>query len=803
MSAMAYPKLAQACSEGGMPFPQHLAEAHPRIIDRIETSWGTHDCASQLASYVFSDRPDRSGFSFEVLRELFMLKELHEANFPHLSFSPNDPFAATMAEVVRADVDRRREAAKKPLGSAVDRRPLKQIPISMQKEGALAAAGPSPAAAPAAEAVRAAEPTTKATTELPKAAAPVHTPWPEVSSLNELRAIVERREKGERLPPRDTRPTLEILRQYLGLRDEDIEAALKVQKQIGKKAGPIGQVLLSMGVIEAEHITRVLCLQYGVLMVDLKRFQILPEVMRKVPIEVSRKHRAVPIALLGGTLFLAVENPFDFAEREYFAFLAKSKVELVMTAATQISQWLAEYGTVRSVRQGAQEFDAMAQKALGKSPEELATALQAEEEEEDKSTISQNDSSIVSLVNKILSDAAEIGASDIHIECFPGEPLARIRFRRDGRLEDYSQYSASYHRAVVSRIKIMAALDIAERRLPQDGKISFVRADRRRLDLRVATIPTTRGIENVTIRLLASNEPIPLTKLQMSSRDLEVFQRLLAKPYGLLLVCGPTGSGKTTTLHSALAELNRPENKIWTAEDPIEIVQKNICQVQVNPEIGWTFAKALRSFLRADPDIIMIGEMRDAETAGIAVEASMTGYLVLSTLHTNSAAETAARLLDLGVDPFNLSDALIGVLAQRLTRRLCPHCRQRTETSQAELEELAAEYVYSAEDHMPSKQEKEAIIAEWQKRLGAGAPVALWHAQGCQQCNREGYRGRVAVFELMEVSPRIRSAIAHRASAVEIQKLAIAEGMHTLKQDGIEKALLGLTDMREVRAVCA
>ncbi|MCX7897299.1 MAG: GspE/PulE family protein, partial [Rhodocyclaceae bacterium] len=405
-------------------------------------------------------------------------------------------------------------------------------------------------------------------------------------------------------------------------------------------------------------------------------------------------------------------------------------------------------------------------------------------------------------VNKFINDAAEVGASDIHLECFPMEPLARIRFRRDGRLEDYSQYSASYHRAVVSRIKIMASLDIAERRLPQDGKISFLRPDKKRIDLRVATIPTTRGIENVTIRLLASNEPMPLQKLQMAERDLHAFQRMLARPYGLLLVCGPTGSGKTTTLHSALAELNRPENKIWTAEDPIEIVQKNICQVQVNPQIGMTFARALRSFLRADPDIIMIGEMRDTETANIAVEASMTGHLVLSTLHTNSAAETAARLLDLGVDPFNLADALIGVLAQRLTRRLCPQCRQRIETSAAELDELAAEYVYSAEERMPAHSEKDAIIEDWRRRLGASSPLALWQAPGCAQCHHEGYRGRVAIFELLEVSPRIRQAIAHRASAAEMQKIAISEGMHTLKQDGIEKALMGLTDMTQVRAVC-
>lgn len=453
------------------------------------------------------------------------------------------------------------------------------------------------------------------------------------------------------------------------------------------------------------------------------------------------------------------------------------------------------------MRQGDSEFRSLAKQALP----EIAGSYEAEaaDEGEGEGYLSQNDATIVGLVNKLISDAAEIGASDIHIESFPGEPLARIRFRRDGRMEDYSQYSASYHRAVISRIKIMASLNIAERRMAQDGKITFHRPDRTRIDLRVATIPTVRGIENVTIRLLHAGDPIPLDKLEMSPRDLAVFRRLVAKPYGLILVCGPTGSGKTTTLHSALKELNRPESKIWTAEDPIEIVQKNVCQVQVNPHIGWTFAMALRSFLRADPDVIMVGEMRDLETAGIALEASMTGHLVLSTLHTNSASETAARLLDLGIDPFNLADALAGVLAQRLTRRLCPHCRTKEETTPAEIDELASEYHFSAHQRLPSKTEKEAIVKDWQTRLLNGEPPALWSAKGCGQCGGEGYKGRVAVFELLEATPGIRERVAHKAAAAELQKGAVEEGMRTLKQDGIEKALLGLTDMTQVRAACS
>ncbi|MCX7896956.1 MAG: hypothetical protein N2441_03695, partial [Rhodocyclaceae bacterium] len=430
MDAKAYPKLSHACQEAGAPFPQRLIESHPRIAERIEATWGTREGTTELTNLVFSDRPNRAGFSFDVMRELFMLKELHEATYPHLSISPDDPFSSTVAEVTRADIERRREGSKGPGGSPADRWPIQAMDLSPKVS--LSAAQSSTAVKAIAEKV----------SEKPEPPA-VSPPWPMIASLNELRTLVERRKKGERLPQRDKRRILEILRHYMMLREEDIEIALKIQKQLSKKGMPIGKILLSMGFVKPETIVRVLCLQYGVLMVDLKRFQSVPEVMQKVPIDVARKHRAVPIAFLGGTLFLAVENPFEFAEREYFAFLTKAKIELVMATAAQISQWLADYGVVRSMHQGTQEFDALAQRALGKSMENVEEASK-EEVEEAASDDSQNDASIVSLVNKFINDAAEVGASDIHLECFPMEPLARIRFRRDGRLEDYSQYSASY-----------------------------------------------------------------------------------------------------------------------------------------------------------------------------------------------------------------------------------------------------------------------------------------------------------------------------------------------------------------------
>jgi type II secretory ATPase GspE/PulE/Tfp pilus assembly ATPase PilB-like protein len=355
---------------------------------------------------------------------------------------------------------------------------------------------------------------------------------------------------------------------------------------------------------------------------------------------------------------------------------------------------------------------------------------------------------------------------------------------------------------VVSRIKIMSDLDISERRKPQDGKIYFVRPGNGKLDLRVATIPTIRGIEDVTIRLLPAGEPMAINAIGMDERDLAVFRRMIAKPYGLILVCGPTGSGKTTTLHSALRELNTAERKIWTAEDPVEIVQKNICQVQVNPKIGWTFANALRAFLRADPDVIMIGEMRDQETARIALEASMTGHLVLSTLHTNSASETATRLLDLGADPYNLADAMLGILAQRLARKLCPACAERTPLGRADLEELAVEYYYAAQTRQPSFAERDAVIADWRKHFGKDNNLALWQPKGCDQCQGVGYKGRLGLYEVLEGTPAIRRQIRSQASAADFLHTAIGEGMTNLKQDGIRKALRGLTDMPQVRSAC-
>jgi type II secretory ATPase GspE/PulE/Tfp pilus assembly ATPase PilB-like protein len=417
------------------------------------------------------------------------------------------------------------------------------------------------------------------------------------------------------------------------------------------------------------------------------------------------------------------------------------------------------------------------------------------------SDVSENDSTIVNLVNQIILNAIQQEASDIHIELFNDGKEARIRFRRDGNMEIFSDYPRTYHKAVVSRIKIMSGLDISEKRRPQDGKISFRIPDDGRVDLRVATIPAMLGVEFVTIRILASGEPLPLGSLGMANRDTNVFREVFQRPYGLILVCGPTGSGKTTTLHSVLKELNTEERKIWTAEDPVEIVQPNLCQVQINSKIGMTFATVLRSFLRADPDVIMIGEMRDHETAQIALEASMTGHLVLSTLHTNSASETVARLLDLGIDAYNLSDALLAILAQRLARKLCTACARREEASAGDIEDLANEYYQSAHSSPPTLAERNDIIQGWRENFGVDGKLYLMHAVGCDKCTM-GYKGRIGLYELLSANPHLRHLIRQRSAASEYLATGIADGMRTLKQDGIEKVIRGITDMMQVHGAC-
>lgn len=416
------------------------------------------------------------------------------------------------------------------------------------------------------------------------------------------------------------------------------------------------------------------------------------------------------------------------------------------------------------------------------------------------------DNELVKLVNKVVIDAHRLGASDIHIEPRPGKEKVLVRFRQDGTLVPYIEIPASYRSALVTRIKIMCDLDISERRKPQDGKIKFRKFAPLDIELRVATIPTASGFEDVVMRLLANSEPIKLDKLGLSPRNLERLKQIIAKPYGLFFVCGPTGSGKTTTLHSILGDINTPETKIWTAEDPVEITQKGLRQVQVNRKAGLDFATMMRAFLRADPDVIMVGEMRDKETVSIGIEASLTGHLVLSTLHTNSAPESVVRLLDMGMDPFNFGDALLGVLAQRLAKRLCPACKQAYHPDAAEVQELLADYcedLHRTPEFIADPEGAPAAVLQgWRERFAdESGRFTLYRAVGCPECTA-GYRGRVGLHELMTASDEIKRLVQERARVSQMLAVALAEGMRTLRQDGIEKVLGGVTDILQVRRVC-
>ena len=416
------------------------------------------------------------------------------------------------------------------------------------------------------------------------------------------------------------------------------------------------------------------------------------------------------------------------------------------------------------------------------------------------------DNELVKLVNKIIVDAYKQGASDIHIEPRPGKEKTVIRFRKDGSLENYIEIPASYRSALSARIKIMCDLDISERRKPQDGKIKFKKYGPLDIELRVATIPSSGGVEDIVMRILAAGEPIPLDKLGVLPHNLERLKGAVSKPYGLFFVCGPTGSGKTTTLHSVLSYLNKPDTKIWTAEDPVEITQKGLRQVQVNRKSGLDFATAMRAFLRADPDIIMVGEMRDKETVGMGIEASLTGHLVFATLHTNSAPESIVRLLDMGMDPFNFADALLGILAQRLAKRLCSKCKQAYEPSQEEMKLLLDEYcteLLNTTDFIKDRKAGYArVYASWIKNyVNEKGKFTLYKAVGCDQCS-SGYKGRVGLHELMLGTDNAKKLLQEHARVAQLLACALEDGMLTLKMDGIEKVLSGITDIKMVRAVC-
>ena len=501
-----------------------------------------------------------------------------------------------------------------------------------------------------------------------------------------------------------------------------------------------------------------------------------PRLLRNLSRDYLKTNAWIPMRREGNEIHVLSNDPHDLEKRgDIQRAFPGGVIKLAVGLRCDIERYL-EHATGRSGR--GPLVDILEKLAEEAGRERISQA--------DLIGVNENDSIIAQLVNHVIAEAYRLGASDIHIEPSAGQKDTTIRFRVDGTCFTSMRIPAPYRRAVVSRIKIMANLDIAESRKPQDGKIAHRPTKDREIELRVATLPTSGGNEDVVLRLLTAKEPMRLDGMGLTSSMCEAIEAIAQKPYGMFLCVGPTGSGKTTTLHAVLQSINGDERKIWTAEDPIEITQEGLRQVQIHHKIGLTFASAMRAFLRADPDVIMIGEMRDKETADVAIEASLTGHLVLSTLHTNSAVETVVRLLDLGCDSFNFADAMLGVLAQRLCKRLCSRCKEAYPASQQEYEELI--HGYGAED--------------WSSLgMGSVTAVQLYRGRGCDLCNHTGFKGRVAIHELLLGSDGMKGLVQGRANTAALFLQARQDGMRTLVQDGIRKVLRGDTTYRQVRAV--
>ncbi|HEV8471349.1 MAG TPA: GspE/PulE family protein [Methylomirabilota bacterium] len=505
-----------------------------------------------------------------------------------------------------------------------------------------------------------------------------------------------------------------------------------------------------------------------------------PDLTKDLKLEFLKRNLWLPLKRdPDGSIVVLIDNPQDIQKVDsIYQVMRGHKITLAVGLKKDILQFLVVAGG-----EGGQRGN------IGDILSDLGAETASEKEEmTGGSEVDENDSAVIRLANQVIMDAFKARASDIHIEPYGTQKDTMIRLRIDGACQEYQRVPGAYRRALVARIKIMAMLDIAERRKPQDGKIKFRFPDgTREIELRVATVPTQGGNEDVVMRILAASEPIPVDKLGMLDRNLKEMKAAAGKPYGLILCVGPTGSGKTTTLHSVLGYINKPDRKIWTAEDPVEITQYGLRQVQVQPKIGFTFAQAMRAFLRCDPDVIMVGEMRDEETAATGIEASLTGHLVLSTLHTNSAVETVIRLLDMGLDPFNFADALLVVLAQRLVKRICAECKEEYQPGAEEFAEL--EYAFGG------KEETAKFGIEYNDDF------VLYRGKGCGNCNNSGYRGRAGIHELLVATDQMKRLICSKARVAEMVQIAKADGMATLVQDGILKAIDGVTDLKQVKAV--
>jgi type IV pilus assembly protein PilB len=549
---------------------------------------------------------------------------------------------------------------------------------------------------------------------------------------------------------------------------DQLKQALDYQK---KNGGRLGTCLVKLGLVSDDDITAVLSRQYGVPSINLKFYEVDPAVIKLVPQETAVRYQIVPLSRVGSTLTIAMTDPTNVFAMDDIKFMTGFNVEPVVASETAISEAIHKfYGEVESV----EELDKVMKDLTGDEADALELA--AEETEMDLASLSKaaEEAPIIKLCNLILTDAVKRGASDIHVE--PYEKEFRVRFRIDGILQNVMAPPLKLKDAMTSRMKIMSKLDISEKRLPQDGRImiKYLKDGKKKeLDFRVSTVPTLFG-EKIVLRLLdKENLRLDMTKLGFEPEALAKFERQILKPYGMVLVTGPTGSGKTNTLYSSVARLNTPETNIMTAEDPVEFQLPGINQVQMKEQIGLNFASALRAFLRQDPNIILVGEIRDFETAEIAVKAALTGHMVLSTLHTNDAPSTISRLMNMGIEPFLVATSVNLICAQRLVRRICVQCKEPLQIQAPALIEAG----YSADE---------------------ATKTIVQHGKGCATCNNTGYKGRVGLYEVMEINDELRELILVGASALEIKKKALEQGMITLRRSGLQKVAAGQTTMEEV-----
>ncbi len=571
-----------------------------------------------------------------------------------------------------------------------------------------------------------------------------------------------------------TRPTKfdYILENHI-LTKKELDKAITDARQ---RKEPIESVLMSELKVSKKDIGQSLSNFFKVPFVEYNKNTPIPgDLLANVKVPFLKKNFWVPLKTEDDKIIIIIDNPHDLQKTDGIkALMAGKKIQFHVALKEDILEFIKLFTT------DEKEMESM---------DELLSELQAEEEEieEAESSMNEEDSTVVKLVNKIIIDSYNRNASDIHIEPYPGKVNTQVRIRCDGSCTMYQTIPYQYRNAIVSRLKIMSELDIAERRKPQDGKIKFKKFGGLDIELRVATVPTQGGLEDIVMRILAAGEPIPLENLGLTKPNFDNFVSVITQPYGIIFVCGPTGSGKTTSLHSALGYINKTETKIWTAEDPVEITQKGLRQVQVKPKIGFDFAVAMKAFLRADPDVIMVGEMRDKETTSIGIEASLTGHLVFSTLHTNSAPESITRLLDMGMDPFNFADAILCILAQRLGRTLCKKCKEEVKPTEDQYAELVREYGTQEEFDLLGLKYEDVTI---QKKVG------------CDKCNQSGYAGRCGLHELLMGTDEMKNKIQNNVPMEELRDQALNDGMTTLKQDGIGKIFGGLLDLIQVRKVC-